>query len=197
MRRSSQFAIANTLRSSKCYVDQWNKVLALVNANGIIALAIKEVDGILYVKVASGDGYEKLVINGLRIGSMTKNMYTLMELYSVLRDDIITEKISNISPGCPKQLYVWEYLPHNKRTAINCHFRATDNSDVLKYTKKAAKIVGRTGENYSKKIFTFFTFSLSKSDCWKCDPSSEWGFPMYDVGDGVYCDDDGDNWDFY
>ena len=197
MRRSSQFAIADTLRSSKCYVDQWNKVLALVNANGIIALAIKEVDGILYVKVASGDGYKSFVLSGLRIGSMNKNMETLMELYSILRDQFDTEKISNISPGCAKQLYVWEYLPHNKRTAIDCHFSATNSSDVLKYTKKAAKIVGRTGENFSTRKFTFFTFTLSNPDDWDWDPSSEWGFPMYDVGDGVYCDDDGDNWDFY
>lgn len=198
MKKSAHFAKASTLRGSRTYVDQWKKVMVLVNANGIIALAIKEVNGLLYTAVASGDEYKKYIVCGKSgIGTMKKDMDTLFDMYYIFEGRCDLETIPNDSCGCPKQLYVWDYLPHT-RMAVVKHggFYESFDVDIASFIDKAEGIIGETNENFStKKLYSMSFYEGSKVDY--PDRIRRNGMIMYHVGDGMYCDDGGDNWDIY
>lgn len=199
MRKPANFAEARTLRGSRTYVDQWNKVMAVVNANDIIALAIKEEDGAFYVVVASGDEYKYFVAPAKAgIGTMKKNMETLFRMYDMLEGRRDIEKIPNFSCGCPKELYVWDYLPHTKM-AVMQHggFYASESESVELYTQKAEKIICDVDKNATvlKTLHESSEFYGSRVDYPETIRRN--GLTMYHMGDGMYSDDDGDNWDVF
>lgn len=198
MKKSAHFAEARTLRGSRTYVDQWKKVMAVVNANDIIAIALKDVDEVLYIAVASGDKYEKYIVyGGPGIGTMNKNMDALFDMYYILRGRQEIEKIPNNSCGCPKQLYAWDYLPHTKMAVIqHGGFYKSLNSDISSFIDKAEEIIGETSEDFStRKIYFWPYYEESRADYPEKIISD--GLVMYHVGDGVYCDEEGDNWDIF
>ena len=195
MKKPAQFAEASTLRGSMTYVDQWRKVMAVVNANDIIALIIKEENGILYVAVASGDEYKKyIVLNKTGIGTMKKNMDALFDMYHILEGRRDIEKIPNDSCGCPKQLYAWDYLPHTKMAVIqHGAFHESFDRNIPSIIDRAEEIIGKTDADFSTTvIFGGLCTPVKYPETIMRD-----GLTMYHVGDGMYCDEEGDNWDVY
>ena len=229
MKRAHHFVeTTRTLRNSKCYVDQWEKRLALVDAKGQIIMAITEGEMFEYpclnVAIATGEQYKFFCARGdiAYIGSMKRDSETLC-LMEAITWVIMKENSGRLVPIPDDEvddLSVYDFLPDTR-----VGFHPTNNNEAAYYTEKAKEIVissksedigdivvsGYWKErydyyrgwehNYGPLLSYEFQKYVEESDDDYCTMSGgcseEWDFPMYDVGDGVYCDDDGDNWDFY
>ncbi len=126
---------------------------------------------------------------------MKKNMDALFSLYHMLEERGDIEKIPNFSCGCPKELYAWDYLPHTKMAVMqHGSFYASESESVKLYTQKAEKIICDVDKSNPIRI--------SKTPYYESrvnypETIRRYGLTMYHMGDGMYSDDDGDNWDVY
>lgn len=197
MAKSKHFAKANFLWTNVAYCDQWEKVMAVYDERDNLRAVVKETANDSYDVLLIGDDENVALyeFNGIELGSTGKNMDACFKIYCRLQYESTPSYIPSYRRAERVELY--QIFPHTRVSARRTGgFRVTTED----LSERIAKALERYNEITTKGVTTF--------DCTEeyeeCDDYD--GFPihiyneygqMHHVGDGAYCDDDGDNWDFF
>jgi hypothetical protein len=192
MAKAKHFSTANLPWNNTAYCDQWKKVMAVYDERSKLRAVIKEVDdGAYYHVLLIGDNEEVLFeISDIELGTTNKNMKACFDIYYQLKD-----------------MYTPSYVPSYRRV------EGVKLYEIFTHTRAGAKRHGGfrvTTDDISDKINEALrryeeitSGDVEVVEC--CGPYGRVSYPdvfygeagrMYHIGDGVYCDDDGDNWDF-
>ena len=196
MSKARHYSKAKLLWNNMAYCDQWNKVMAVYDENENLRAVIKEICDNDYDVLLIGDDDQILYkFDDIELGSTSKNLSACFEIYCRLQ-----------------YFYTPSYLPSYRRTdKIQLY-------QIFTHTRVGAQRTGGfhvTGEDAQEKIAKALEYydeivddDIEMICCTKGDYDDDdndemyvntiWrnGLEMRHVGDGAYCDDDGDNWDF-
>jgi len=180
--KAKHYSSAKLLYGSTAYCDQWEKIMAIYDDNKVLRGVIIENDDSYGVTVLliGEDSHEVYNIDGIEFGTTAKNMKACFDIYYSLRDC----DIPKYRPGFWKEKYI-------------------EVADILTHTSAGAARHGGfhtiiDAEDEISKAMEIATPILESSDSielWN-EYSGDLPCRMHRVGDGAWCDDDGDNWDF-
>ena len=195
MSKAKQYAKAHMLWDCTAYVDQWQQVMAVFDKHNNLRAVVKQIaEGVyIYGVLLIGDDAQALYeLDGIELGSTGKNMDACFQIYCRLQ----YLDTPAFVPSCrrTKQLNLYQIFPHTRVSARRTGgFRVTtdDLSEVI------AKALERYNEIEESGIEAIQCSAWDDCDCGYPDTIWEGGMKMYHIGDGVYCDDDGDNWEFF
>ena len=196
-KRSSHYTKADMFYRNVAYCDQWAKIMAVYDECDNLRAVVKEdtESNVCNYKVLliGDDKAELYQFNDFELGSTGKNMEACFRIYC----------------GLNKGNRIPTYMPSFRKTV------GIDLSEIFPHTRVGAR---RTGgfhvihEDVSDKIIAALERYYKETntcgdpiDCmdygcagsWSDTIIGEGGMKMYHIGGGVYCDDDGDNWDFF
>ena len=192
MSRAKHFAKGNMLWNNVAYVDQWQKVMAVFDEDDNLRAVVKENDCGMYGVLLIGDSSQALYeFNDIELGSTGKNMEACFHIYCRLQ--YLDTPAYVPSNHRNKQVNLYQIFPHTRVSA-----RRTGGFRVS--TDDFSDRIARALETYEEVT----DLGVEAIDCSERDdydhgcPDTIWegGAKMYHMGGGVYCDDDGDNWDF-
>ena len=192
MPRAKHFAQSNMMWSNVAYVDQWKKVMAIFDDRKNLRAVVKQIDYDAYGVLLIGDDTEVLYyLNDIRLGSTGKNMEACFQIYCRLQH--LDTPSFTPSYRRTEKVKLHQIFPHTRVSAMRAGgFRVTtdDLSEII------AIALNRYEEITSGDVKTL---DLVEYDDYSGYPDmffGEGGVKMFHVGDGAYCDDDGDNWEF-
>lgn len=195
-KRSSHYTKAEMLWRNVAYCDQWAKVMAVYDECDNLRAVVKLDDDCQYeydLLLIGDDGIGLYEFDDFELGSTGKNMEACFRIYEGLEE---VEEVPMYMPSFRKttKIGLWEIFPHTRvgaRRTGGFHVIHEDvsgkiNAALERYYKEAAACEELTD-----------CTEYSRASSWSDTIIGEGGFKMHHVGDGVYCDDDGDNWDFF
>lgn len=193
MSRAKHFSVANLLWNNTAYCDQWKKVMAVYDERSNLRAVIKEVDNSAYYDVLLiGDNEEALFeINDIELGTTNKNMRACFDIYYRLQD-----------MDTPSYVPSYHRVEGVKLYGIFTHTRAgaKRHGGFRVTTDDISDKINEALRRYEEII----SGDVEVVEC--CGHYGRVSYPdvyygeagrMYHIGDGVYCDDGGDNWDFF
>ena len=198
MSRARHFSKANLLWTNVAYCDQWSKVMAVYDERENLRAVVREVDVNESNVLLIGDDTQMLyIINGIELGSTGKNLKACFEIYCRLQHVETPSYIPSYRRFEPIKLF--RVFIHTRVGARRTGgFRVTTEDIGEKITralKRYEEIINAGVET----INCVEWFDNSYDDKYR-DPDTIMGMDgcliMHHVGGGVYCDDDGDNWEF-
>lgn len=192
MSRAKQYAKANMLWNNVAYVDQWQKVMAVFDECDNLRAVVKENDCGMYGVLLIGDSSQALYeLDGIELRSTNKDMEACFQIYCRLQ--YLDTPAYIPSNRRTKQVSLHQVFPHTRVSARRTGgFRVTTN-DLSEIIEKALE---RYDEIASSGVEAIDCSEQDDYDHGYPDTMWEGGTKMYHMGGGVYCDDDGDNWDF-
>ena len=189
-RKPRHYAKSNFLWRNFAYCDQWGKVMAIYDEDNNLRAVVKKDDDTMhtyYVLLIGDDFMELYEFDNFELGSTGKNMDACFKIYCGL-----------------EYLKTPSYMPTFRGA------RRVNLEEIFPHTRVSARRTGGfhvTNEDLSAKIdsaldcYEDVIKELDPVDCidygYEDTIIGEGGFTMYHIGGGVYCDDDGDNWDFF
>lgn len=178
--------------SNIAYVDQWKKVMAVFDDRKNLRAVVQEIeDDACSVLLIGDDANAIYILDDIKLGSTGKNMEACFQIYCRLQH--LDTPSFTPSYRRTEKVKLHQIFPHTRVSAIRAGgFRVTndDLSEIIamalnrydEITSGDVSVVNRTRrDRYAGYPDTIF---------------GEGGVKMFHVGDGAYCDDDGDNWDF-
>ena len=168
------------------------KVMAIFDDRKNLRAVVKQIDYDAYGVLLIGDDTEVLYyLNDIRLGSTGKNMEACFQIYCRLQH--LDTPSFTPSYRRTEKVKLHQIFPHTRVSAMRAGgFRVTtdDLSEII------AIALNRYEEITSGDVKTL---DLVEYDDYSGYPDmffGEGGVKMFHVGDGAYCDDDGDNWEF-
>lgn len=195
MPRANHYSKAKLLWNNVAYCDQWEKVMAVYDEFENLRAVVKEIDDEEYTVLLIGEDTQILyVVYGIELGSTGKNMKACFGIYCRLQYE---DTPSYVPSYCRTEgINLYQIFTHTKVGARRTGgFHVTDDSAG----EKIAKALERYEEIVSGDIGTIDCFDWNEYEHYsERYPDTIYGLTgtMYHVGDGAYCDDDGDNWEF-
>lgn len=192
MPKAKHFSKSNMLWNNTAYVDQWQKAMAVYDECDNLRAVVKEIDYDTYGVLLIGDDAQALYfLNDIELGSTGKNMEACFRIYCQLQ----YLKTPAYTPSYRRttQVNLYQIFPHTRVSARRTGgFRVTTD-DLSEVITKALERYNEIEESGIEAIQC-----SAWDDCDRGYPDTIWegGMRMYHIGDGVYCDDDGDNWEF-
>ncbi len=196
-RKANHYTKSEMLWRNVAYCDQWAKVMAVYDECDNLRAVIKEDDDYQYeynVLLIGDDSTRLYKFDDFELGSTGKNMEACFRIYEGLEK---AEEAPTYMPSFRKtaEIGLWEIFPHTRVGA-----RRTGGFHVF-HEEISDKITAAL-ERYYKEVASCDDLIDCTADygyaCARPDTIiGEGGFKMYHIGGGVYCDDDGDNWDFF
>ena len=192
MPRAKQYSKSNMMWSNVAYVDQWQKVMAVFDDRKNLRAVVKHIDYGTYGVLLIGDDTEILYyLNDIELGATGKNMDACFKIYCRLQYLDAPYYIPTYRRTEQVQLY--QIFPHTRASAMRTGgFRVTtdDLSEII------TMALNRYDEITSGDVETFDLVEYDDCGGYPDTIFGEGGEKMFHVGDGAYCDDDGDNWEF-
>lgn len=193
MPKAKHYAKGFLLWNCMAYVDQWEKVMAVFDERDNLRAVVREIDCGTYGVLLIGDSAQAFYkLDNMELGSTGKNMEACFQIYCQLPS--LNTPTYLPSYHKTKQVNLDQIFPHTRVGAIRTRgFRVT--------TDDLSERITRALERYNEIVNS----DVVVSDCsrWEKDdheyPDTVWegGIKMHHIGDGSYCDDDGDNWHFF
>ena len=197
-RKSNHYTKADMFYRNVAYCDQWAKIMAVYDECDNLRAVVKEDDECQYdynVLLIGDDDIELYKFDNFELGSTGKNLDACFRIYCGLNE---AETIPTYIPSFRKTVGIdlSEIFPHTRVGA-----RRTGGFHVI-HEDVSDKIIAALKRFYKEVNVNEFEEPVDCTDygraCAYPDTIiGEGGFKMYHVGDGAYCDDDGDNWDFF
>lgn len=194
-RKANKYTASEMLWNNVAYVDQWDKIMVVYDDCTNLRAVVKRVGRSIYNVLLIGDDQHALYeLNGIELGSTSKNQKACFNIYCMLQN----KETPSFLPSCRRtqKINLHKIFPHTRVGAIRTggfHVTNVDLSDKIAYGL----------DYYNKAIGT----GLEVADIIYCDDDDnnatypnriqEGGITMYHVGCGAYCDEDGDNWEFF
>lgn len=199
MSKARHFSKANLFWNNVAYCDQWKKIMAIYDERSNLRAVIKEADDddwCYNVLLIGDDGAMLYEFDSIELGSTSKNLKACFEIHCRLQH--INTPSYTPSNRRDKRISLHQIFTHSRAGARRTGgFHVTeDNID-----KEITEALKRYEEITSGRVNVINCFGFG--NC--CGYGDYDGYPdvihegiaaMYHVGDGIYCDDDGDNWDF-